>query len=128
MHKAGFKSVERIPAVSVADGMQAGRHAINAAVFDVRCETGLEGLRAYRREWDDDMKRFRDNPVKDWAEHIGSAWRYLGLAWKAASTLLKIPEKPKQLVYVAGPNGTIQGNMNVRDAVDAMIRRRQRGG
>jgi phage terminase large subunit len=73
----------RIPKVSVADGLQAGRVAINAACFDEeRTAYGREGLKAYRREWDDEFKTFKENPVKDWAEHIGSAWRYLGLAWK----------------------------------------------
>jgi hypothetical protein len=69
--------------VSVADGISAGRETIKVARFDAeRCADGIEGLRSYRREWDDDLKRFRDNPVKDWAEHIGSAFRYLGLSWQ----------------------------------------------
>jgi hypothetical protein len=77
--------------VSVADGISAGRETIKVARFDAdRCATGIEGLRAYRREWDDDLKRFRDTPVKDWAEHIGSAFRYLGLSWQALKA-----EQPK---------------------------------
>ncbi|WP_448206481.1 hypothetical protein [Azospirillum sp. sgz302134] len=69
--------------VTVADGITAGRETLKIARLDkTRCALGIEGLRSYRREWDDDLKRFRDNPVKDWAEHIGSAWRYLGLVWR----------------------------------------------
>jgi hypothetical protein len=71
--------------LSVADGINAGRETIKVAHFDTtnpRVVDGLDGLKAYRREWDDDLKRFRDKPVKDWAEHIGSAFRYLGLAWR----------------------------------------------
>jgi hypothetical protein len=102
------RNPRRIPKVSVGDGLQAGRTAINAAVFDAeRTETGREGLKAYRREWDDERKTFRDNPVKDWAEHIGSAWRYLGLAWReeyirprpkplpGPSHLTDIPDEPE---------------------------------
>jgi hypothetical protein len=82
----------RVAKVSVADGLQAGRVAINAAVFsDERTEVGREGLKAYRREWDDEFKTFKENPVKDWAEHIGSAWRYLGLAYQ----MPREPAKPK---------------------------------
>ena len=115
----------RVPKVSVADGQQAGRMAINAATFDAdRCEIGIEGLKSYRREWDEEMKRFRDNPVKDWSEHIGSAWRYLGLAWRDAKPE-KAKEKPKRLEYIATPTG-IQGNMSVKEAVDAMVKRRRR--
>ena len=78
--------------VSVADGISAGRETIKLARFDSgRCADGIEGLRSYRREWDDDLKRFRDNPVKDWAEHIGSAFRYLGLSWQALKAELPKP-------------------------------------
>ena len=116
----------RIARVSVADGLQAGRMAINAAVFDAdACENGIEGLKAYRRDWDDKRKTFREIPVKDWAEHIGSAWRYLGLAWKEARPVKPTAEKPKELAYTVDHLGRVQGNMNVREAVDAMIRRKR---
>ena len=125
--KANKRKPRRIPRLSVADGLQAGRMAINAAVFDVtRCDLGVEGLKAYRREWDDELKTFRENPVKDWAEHIGSAWRYLGLAYRDRQAAEKPPEKPKELTFTVRPDGTIQGNLGVREAVEAM-RRRKRG-
>jgi hypothetical protein len=117
---------KRVTKVSVADGLQAGRIAINAAEFDaVRCEKGIEGLKAYRREWDDERKTFRENPVRDWAEHIGSAWRYLGLSWKEEMPL--IPEKPKNAepVYTAMPDGTVVSSVSVREQIDAMVRRKR---
>jgi hypothetical protein len=90
----------RIVKVSVADGLQAGRVAINAAEFDLgRCHHGIDGLKAYRRDWDEDRKTFRETPVKDWAEHIGSAWRYLGLAWR--EELTPEPEKTKADILAA---------------------------
>jgi len=116
----------RIARVSVADGLQAGRMAINEAVFDRdKCELGLNGLRNYRREWDDERKTFRELPFKDWAEHIGSAWRYLGLAWKEVTPPKPKEQKPKTLAYTVKPDGTVEGNMSVREAVDAMVRRRR---
>jgi hypothetical protein len=132
LRERGRKPV-RLPRVSVADGWQAGRMAINLALFhqqddDERSERvadGLDGLKAYRREWDDERKRFSDNPVKDYAEHIGSAWRYLGLAWKEAAPPREKPEK-KVLEYVAQPDGSARANMSVREAVEDMIRRRKR--
>lgn len=85
----------RVAKVSVADGLQAGRTAINAAVFDAEATArGVEGLKSYRREWDDELKTFKENPVKDWAEHIGSAWRYLGLAWREVKPQPVVEEKP----------------------------------
>jgi hypothetical protein len=126
------KNVERITKVSVADGLQAGRMTINEAVFHSgdddrgqRMELGVEGLRNYRREWDEDLKTFRENPVKDWAEHIGSAWRYLGLSWRAVRPPVVKEEKPKELEYRATSSGRIEANMSVKEAVDAMVRRRR---
>lgn len=82
----------QIAKVSVQDGINAGNRTIRLARFDrERCDLGIEGLKNYRREWDDDLKTFRQNPVKDWAEHIGSAWRYLGLAWEN-----EIENKPEE--------------------------------
>ncbi len=123
---------KRIPKVSVADGLQAGRVAINAAVFHAaddergkRISHGMDGLKSYRREWDDERKTFRDTPVKDWAEHIGSAWRYLGLSWKEEQTFAERPAPPKELIYTANPDGTVTSNITAREAVEAMIRRKR---
>lgn len=120
-----------IAVAPLQDGINAGNTTIRVAVFhggdDDRAERvalGIEGVKNYRREWDDDLKRFRDNPVKDWAEHIGSATRYLGLAWREEKIEVKPAEKPKDLEYVATPQG-IRGNMDVKAAVDAMVRRRR---
>jgi len=88
-------------------------------------ELGLEGLKNYRREWDAELKVFRDTPVKDWAEHIGSAWRYLGLAWREVIPPKPKAEKQKELFYQANADGSVVGNMSVKEAVDAMVRRRR---
>jgi len=118
---------KRIPRVSVADGLQAGRTTINCGRFrnTPRVLEGLDGLRNYRREWDDERKTFRETPTKDWAEHIGSAFRYLALAWKDVAPPQAKPTPPKELVYTARPDGSVESNMSVREAVDAMIRRKR---
>lgn len=118
---------KRLPMVSVADGLQAGRETINKAVFAKtdRVLAGIEGLKNYRRDWDDDRKTFRETPVKDWAEHIGSAFRYLGLAWRDVTPPILREKKPEKLAYEVGADGIIRGNMSVKDAVEAMIKRRK---
>ena len=130
----------RITKVSVADGLQAGRTTINQArihrgnimAIDThereraeRMDLGIEGLKNYRRDWDEELKVFRETPVKDWAEHIGSAFRYLGLSWRE----IMPPEPPKvqqkELIYEARADGSVVGNMSVKEAVDAMVKRRR---
>jgi phage terminase large subunit len=118
---------KRLPMVSVADGLQAGRATINAAVFadTPRVSAGVEGLKNYRREWNDELKAFRETPVKDWAEHIGSAFRYLSLAWKDVVPPKPKEVKPTELQYQVRPDGRVVGNMDVRAAVEAMMRRKK---
>lgn len=90
-----------------------------------RVQHGMESLKGCRREWDDDLKRFRDNPVKDWAEHIRLSWRYLGsLGRKQFPTPRPRPSRRKN-AYQAVPGDSIRTNMTVKEAVDAMVRRRR---
>lgn len=130
--RAHGRKPQRIVKVSVADGLQAGRVAINSAQFHDgdderagRVAHGIDGLKSYRRDWDDERKTFRETPVKNWAEHIGSAWRYLGLAWKEAQDLAQPIAKPKELTYTVRQDGTVVGNMTVREAVEAMAKRKR---
>jgi phage terminase large subunit len=105
-----------IKKVSVADGITAGRETIKVAKFDAeRCADGLDGLRAYRREWDDDLKRFRDSAFKDWAEHIGSAFRYLGLAWRE---IRQLPPKPEpKFEFVGLPDGSMKSGLTFKEII-----------
>jgi phage terminase large subunit len=117
---------KRIPKVSVADGLQAGRAAINAARFDAeRCAYGIDGLKAYRRDWDDERKTFRETPVKDWAEHIGSAWRYLGLSWREERAPAPPVAKKDEPIYTARQDGSVESNMSIDEQIKAMIRRKK---
>lgn len=117
----------RLPRVSVADGLQAARTTINAAMFanSERVLEGVEGLKNYRRDWDDERKTFRETPVKDWAEHIGSAFRYLALAWKEVTPVKPKEKKPTELQYHVRDDGTIVANMSVKELVEAKMRKRR---
>lgn len=125
LFKLGRKPIE-VPRVSVADGLQAARETINAALFrnNERTLDGIEGLKNFRREWDEDAKVFRQTPVKDWAEHRASAFRYLGLAWQATKAPVKKAKVPTELVYEARPDGRIVGNMDVKQLIKARRRAR----
>lgn len=135
--KAAGRKPKLVKRIAVADGIHAGRKAIQVSDFyqtgddnderNVRVTHGIEGLKNYRREWDDDRKTFHENPHKDWAEHIGSSWRYLGLAWRTAIIPKDKPPPKTESVYEARPDGTIASNLSVREAVDAMVKRRRMG-
>ena len=80
--KIDLKHLKIVPNLSLQDGIQATRLALNRCWFDNRCEELIECLRQYQREWDDDKKVFRDRPKHDWTSHSSDAMRYLSVVWK----------------------------------------------
>ena len=61
----------------------ATRLALMRSWFDAdRCHDGIECLRQYQREYDEDKKVFRDKPKHDWTSHGADAFRMLAIAWK----------------------------------------------
>ena len=68
--------------LSVQDGIQATRLMFGRTWFDHGCEEGIEALRQYQREWDDDHKMFKDKPLHNWTSHPADAFRYLAIAWR----------------------------------------------
>ena len=79
----GFKPRLQTQA-KLMDGINAARQTIPLARFDAeRCAKGLECLREYKAEWDQDARTFRKAPKHDWASHGADAWRGLSLSWRA---------------------------------------------
>ncbi len=61
---------------AVDDGINAVRNLIPRSWFDrTKCERGLEALRNYRRDWNDQMGTFKPKPRHDWASHGADAAR-----------------------------------------------------
>lgn len=63
----GINNMAIVPDLSVQDGIQAARMMLPLTWFDAeRCREGVEALRQYRREYDEDKKAFRQTPVHNW--------------------------------------------------------------
>jgi hypothetical protein len=76
LHALNIKPLTIVPQLSVQDGIQAARQMIPRAYFDAdACADGLEALRQYQREWDDDRKMFKDKALHNWASHAADAFR-----------------------------------------------------
>lgn len=88
--KIPLKCLKIVPSLSLQDGIQATRLALTRAWFDHKCEDGIECLRQYQREYDEDKKVFRDKPRHDWTSHGADAFRMLSIAWKEEA---KLPSK-----------------------------------
>ena len=77
------------------DGIQAARATLPHCHFDEeKSGKGLEALRNYHYEWDDEKKIFSSMPAHDWASHGSSAFRTLALSWRTP----KAGEAPPQTV------------------------------
>lgn len=87
---AEFETVvlDRVPDLTAA--ITATRPLINMMWFDaVKCERGLDALRSYHREWDDEKKVFKPTPVHNWASHGADGYRTGAQAFFAG--LLEVP-------------------------------------
>lgn len=82
---------------TIEDGINAARRVLRRCHFDAaNCEHGLECLRQYKREWDDDKKAFKDKPLHDWTSHAADAMRYLAMA--VGPMVLGVPPVTSQAV------------------------------
>jgi len=97
--KIPLKSLRIVPNLSLQDGIQASRLALTRAWFDHKCEDGIECLRQYQREYDEDKKVFRDKPRHDWTSHGADAFRYLSIVWKEEAKIIT-KDEPIKGVFV----------------------------
>jgi hypothetical protein len=67
---------EVAPALPLADGIEAVRAALPRCVFDEeRCAEGIRALEHYRKEWNEALSVYRNQPLHDWASHGADAFR-----------------------------------------------------
>ena len=85
-----------VPLAGLEDGINAVRRTLPLCVFHPRTEPLLAALEQYQREWDDDKKAFRLNPLHNWTSHYADAMRYLAQGWKPA---------PKRVIKVDSTQG-----------------------
>ena len=95
--KIPLENMKIVPSLSLQDGIQASRLALMRSWFDSKCEEGIECLRQYQREYDEDKKVFRDKPRHDWTSHGADAFRMLSIAWKEEEKALPKDDSIKGL-------------------------------
>ena len=83
-----------VPELGLIDGIQASRLTLAECFIDSKCADGLDALKQYQREYDEDKRAFRDKPRHDWTSHYADAFRYACLVWREEMKP-KLPEPPK---------------------------------
>lgn len=80
--RLGLRNCVVIPVGDLAAQIQTTRSFLPKCVFDAeKCRDGLDGLRSYHREWDDNLKKFKDKPKHDWASNHADAFRSLAVGF-----------------------------------------------
>jgi phage terminase large subunit len=72
----------------------------------VRCSRGLDCLRSYCAEWDENLRTFKRTPKHDWSSHAADAFRYLAMAWR--EPMQAEEEKPNPFVEMCKPKALNQ--------------------
>ena len=81
--RLGLENLAIVPDLSVQDGIQACRMMLPKCWFDeANCREGIEALRQYEREYDEDRKAFRLVPKHNWCSHPADAARIMAIAWR----------------------------------------------
>jgi len=71
---------EVVPKLGVLDGIEIARNTLKLCVFDeYETEQGVKTLENYRKEWNEKLGVWRDNPLHDWSSHGADAFRYLSV-------------------------------------------------
>ena len=65
------------------DGIGAARETLARVRFDrTRCREGIEALKQYRADYDEERKVLKPTPRHDWTSHAADAFRYLAMGWR----------------------------------------------
>lgn len=104
----GINNLRIVPDLGVQDGIQAARVMLPRCWFDAdKCNEGIEALRQYQREYDEDRKTFRLTPRHDWCSHPADAFRMLAVSWRAEPQAA-VPAQEKPLMV--GPDNEVTLN------------------
>lgn len=89
------QDAEIVPRQSFEDGINATRVILPRVWFD-EGKTGalLDGLRNYKRKWDETRQVYGQKPIHDWASHPADMMRYMALGY---SDMMKEPIDRKPL-------------------------------
>lgn len=95
--EAGGYKVRIVPSLSLVDGMAAVRTIFNRCWFDrEKCAEGIQALKHYRYEFDEQLGTFKRDPLHDWSSHPADAFRYFAVS-------IREPEREKARVEAQTP-------------------------
>ena len=102
-HGVTFKVV---PKTGINDGINAVRIVFNKCWFDKeKCAEGINALKSYHKEFDDNKKCYVDHPYHDWSSNGADAFRYFAVSNNTAKTYLPPHDRGKIEAGTGWQNG-----------------------
>jgi hypothetical protein len=104
INRYGGGTISIVPKLPVLEGIQAGRWLLQQPISFHPCTSeGVEALRSYHYEYDEEKKTFTPNPVHDWSSHDGDAFRYMATAIKNSQIITRPGPTPESQGPLARP-------------------------
>lgn len=111
MKAFGTDRVQITPDAKKADRVNAARVLIPRIKFnESKCARGLDGLRSWSYEYNEESKIFSNEPMHDWASHDGDGFSYGCLIMKERMPQ-KIAETRSGMIVVNGQSGVSLNDM-----------------
>jgi phage terminase large subunit len=89
------RQVMIVPQLSIADRVNAARTVMPSCRFNkTRCKHGLDGLRGWSYEYNDETKTYSKEPKHDWASHPGDGFSYGAQVMRERVITLPKPPEP----------------------------------
>lgn len=96
-----FRTVPKIKDVN--DGIEAVRNMLPRCWFnEEKCQKGIEGLKGYRKEWNEKNQCYRDTPLHDWCSDYADAFRTFTMGIKSPDQKGKKPRTAKSDYSIFG--------------------------
>lgn len=91
-----------IPATSQQNGIEAVRKVLPSCFFaNAACADGIEAMMGYHFEYDEDLGRFKSQPVHDWSSHACKAMELAARAWvDRVSTVKEVQSRQKEVEFL----------------------------
>ncbi|MDP3740314.1 MAG: hypothetical protein Q8R02_23205 [Hyphomonadaceae bacterium] len=114
-----------VPIHPIVDGIQAVRKTLKLARFDdSRCERGLDALRNYHTDYNEETRVLGKIPVHDWSSHGADAFRTLAMGWRELPAAEIVPPS-KADFFIGNPDGTIRSNLTFAEMIERQSRKRK---
>lgn len=83
MLQQNLKNVHVIPATSQQNSIEAARETLKITWIDrTKCDDGINALKQYQFEYDEDLQTFKSKPIHNWASHASDAFEIIGQVWR----------------------------------------------